>query len=376
MKKISVAYIGRLESIGEVENALTVANSIQDSFEFESSGIHFPLDYDRYIFKHDGYDLDRAIKDFLSDSRFESLTQQPLAVLTSEPYSEEYPNMDSRDPRFCGLYFSSSGYIPDCDCYIISTYIWERLSRSDAISHNRDPKRRPVQPYLLYCLAGMALDLAAPDAKVPIHEETRGCLNDYNHEVEEIDRFFGSEFGLCDECIRGYREALSDPTVDIEGVASGFVLMHRALGKQTDLGLGKCFISYGSPDFHIAKSIYRFLKRIALRPYFYKEDNTPGELIWTDITRRQGDANTVLILCSSASLCRNGFLREIAIIFKHGAERIIPISLDDGWRSDEYKSVYDGVDIKRMLTERNAIRFSDLDTLFRKLAQILLFPAT
>ena len=119
-----------------------------------------------------------------------------------------------------------------------------------------------------------------------------------------------------------------------------------------------CFISYGQPDQKFAERVKKDLEQLGVVCWFYPHDYTPGEKVWNEIKEKMRQAEKVLVICSAKSLIREGFLKEIEEQYDMGADKIIPISLDNLWKEKGFQVKRGNIDLKQSLLERNYAEFS------------------
>lgn len=373
MRQVLVAELGQLNSAAEVYNSMDIANSLQSGFSFKETWVRLPFDKSRYALPHAGYDLDNVVIDLFSNEQIALPKDQPVILLTSDGYSDRSPDIFGTDPLNQGLYFYSSEWIPGTRCFIASTFIWEHLPERPDIFPSRSAGRRTLQPYLLYCFAVIALELALGDIRAPMHaDETLGCANDYNQDVHGIDEFFARRIGLCPQCNNAFRGRLRDGRINLLEAASARRLLNRAVGKPFN---GSCFISYGTPNLDFARSIHDYVTNVlGMEVFFYPAENTPGDSIWREIIEKLGTVDKVLVVCSARSLQRDGFLREIDHLARHDPSKILPISMDDAWKQPRYSVRFGSTELKPVLLERNLIDFGaqNIEAALRHLAYALL----
>ncbi|HEY8606310.1 MAG TPA: TIR domain-containing protein [Noviherbaspirillum sp.] len=97
------------------------------------------------------------------------------------------------------------------------------------------------------------------------------------------------------------------------------------------------FLSYGSPDFSRAKTLYDRLRARGLNVWFDKQELLPGQRWDFEIKRALRQSDIVLFLISNTSLERRGYVqREMKLAISHLEEKLpgdiyaIPILLDNG----------------------------------------------
>jgi uncharacterized protein YjbI with pentapeptide repeats len=100
------------------------------------------------------------------------------------------------------------------------------------------------------------------------------------------------------------------------------------------------FISFGSPDEPFARKLYEALHKNGVTTFFFPEHAIPGEKLHRLMRKGVNEHDRVILVCSKASLVRNGVLNEIEETLTReakdgGASYLIPIRLDNyifsGW---------------------------------------------
>jgi hypothetical protein len=122
-----------------------------------------------------------------------------------------------------------------------------------------------------------------------------------------------------------------------------------------------CFISYGEPDKIFTEKLVKALEEKQIACWYYSADNTPGERTWREIGRKRREAEKMVVLCSIASLIRDGLLKEIEDQIDEDPDKIIPISLEPLWKEQRFLVRRGTNDLKPFLIERNYADFSNLD---------------
>jgi hypothetical protein len=94
------------------------------------------------------------------------------------------------------------------------------------------------------------------------------------------------------------------------------------------------FISYGGPDEPFARRLHEALHGAGVETFFFAEHALPGEKLHRLMRRGVNEHDRVILICSQASLDRNGVLNEIEETLAReardgGAAYLIPIRLDD-----------------------------------------------
>ena len=119
-----------------------------------------------------------------------------------------------------------------------------------------------------------------------------------------------------------------------------------------------CFISYGSPDEAFASQLCNDLRERGIISWLWKLDYTVGADTWKEITERRRAHEKMIILCSKPSLSRPAVKREIQEQVTENPESLIPISLDDEWRKDDFEIRTNTMNLKPFLEMKNFADFS------------------
>ena len=116
------------------------------------------------------------------------------------------------------------------------------------------------------------------------------------------------------------------------------------------------FISYGRPDEVFSKKLRDALQMNGVRTWHYLKDAIPGEQIHRTISDQVNKHDRVILVCSAASLSRNGVLHEIEQVLAReardgGSSILIPIQIDEalfdeGWAPEGKK------DLARQIADR------------------------
>lgn len=118
-----------------------------------------------------------------------------------------------------------------------------------------------------------------------------------------------------------------------------------------------CFICYGEPDILFAKKINNALKYRGIQTWMYAMDYTPGQRTWKEIIENRRVSHKFLVICSIASLSRNGVLKEIEQQIDEDLDKIIPIYVDSSWTSPSFRIERGGNNLKPFLLDRNYADF-------------------
>ncbi len=115
----------------------------------------------------------------------------------------------------------------------------------------------------------------------------------------------------------------------------------------------RCFMSCGKPDEELAKRLANDLREYGVDCYLYVNDAALGERIWREIKERIRVSERRIVLCSSASLIREGVKKEIEEMIDSDPDKILPLSLDRLWREPGFEVRRGGRDLKTALEARN-----------------------
>lgn len=88
-------------------------------------------------------------------------------------------------------------------------------------------------------------------------------------------------------------------------------------------------------------------------------DFTAGERTWAEIAGKMREAERMILICSARSLVRDGILKEIEMVIDDNPDKIIPISLDDVWRDENFKVRRAERNLRPYIDERNRVDFSN-----------------
>jgi hypothetical protein len=202
----TVVQFGDLKR-AEAENSIGVAARAQSAFGFSMYPDRLDVDFERFRLPNNGVDLEAAAKEPLKRLKW----PRPLVMLTSLPFGD--PDY-GKDPDY---FFYSGDGINNEEAVIISTYVWEHL-----------PGRRRLQTFLLYQLAYTALGSCID---IPVHDETRGCLNDYCENPQDIDR--GLDSGpFCSRCEQEIERELRLGTLSVAQIAAVRRIFNRAIERK------------------------------------------------------------------------------------------------------------------------------------------------
>lgn len=201
--RFTLVHVGRLDRV-EVGNALSLANAIQPSFRFET--LHPDVvDVSAHMLANGAVDLDGALLSFLAQRSL----SRPILALSSEPYGDKFSS--GANQRFF-VNYSVDG---TPSVALISTELWTSLGGT-----------RALQPYLLYCLAGVAF---CQISDVCVHADAPGCVMSYCADPAGFDQCLAAAT-LCADCEREVSRALRLGRATNAAVASARRILNRAAG--------------------------------------------------------------------------------------------------------------------------------------------------
>ena len=120
-----------------------------------------------------------------------------------------------------------------------------------------------------------------------------------------------------------------------------------------------CFISYGQPDVEFAKKLTEDLRAKGVSCWLWETDKTVGQRTQHEIEEKLEEYEKIVVLCSIHSLLGNGIRREIDRQLAKDPDKLVPVSLEEGWRHDNYKVDCLGTDLKPFLIDRNYADFAN-----------------
>lgn len=199
-----VAKLGTAK-MGEIENTLELAQSLQRQYIFRTWDQPLDFDLSAYLLPNGTYDLDRAAATLHREARL----PKPFIFFTGLPYGDR----DTQgDPNY--TYFGGHADGDDATVSVISTYNWEQVLG-----------REPLQQYILLMLAS---EVFWDSAELAYHNETRGCLFDYDFDIKDIYRVFQQDEPLCAECRSILQSAIRQGRSSHELISAGLRLFNRS----------------------------------------------------------------------------------------------------------------------------------------------------
>lgn len=176
-------------------------------------------------------------------------------------------------------------------------------------------------------------------------------------------KHLGQSFVGVDTLVISTREATSEVAPDLvsflahAGVPLG-LLIALQLGA-TKITYHSCFISYGQPDVALATTLCRDLELRGVPCWMYELDKTPGRRTRREIGDARMGADKFVLLCSAATLVRDGVLEEIEDQINDNPDGLIPVSLDDIWSQPGFPVVRGTHDLKPFLLDKNYADFAN-----------------
>ncbi|XHH08042.1 MAG: toll/interleukin-1 receptor domain-containing protein [Candidatus Bathyarchaeia archaeon] len=135
-----------------------------------------------------------------------------------------------------------------------------------------------------------------------------------------------------------------------------------------------CFVSYGEPDTAFAEELTQKLKAKGVQAWIFSLDALPGQKLWKHLNEKRRKLDKMIVICSAASLSRQGVKKELEEQIDEDPDKIISISLDNIWTQEGFNVIRDGRDLKQYLIECIYADFSDksnFDQSFVKLVKAL-----
>jgi hypothetical protein len=310
--------------IPETQNAASIANLLQPSFQFVVDTTPVRFDAAKYHLPNGAIDFVTAISDLKEEEAFKRRLSGELILMTSDPDSDlesatDYGNHPLHEQ--CYFYHDSVPFAKNLA--IISTYVWQHLPIVEGVRAAATGERE-VQPYLLYCFAMIALDRCL-HSPLPHHGETRGCPLDYCEVVGDIDRFLIHGRGFCADCKRLLQERQRDGGIMPEHLRAIQWLLLRATGapKQYDV-----FISHAWEDKKaIAEPLYNELSARGIRVWFDEATLQPGDSLTDKINDGLSNSRFGIVILSKMFFNKNWPQRELRTMFalEDKDQLIIPI---------------------------------------------------
>jgi len=119
-----------------------------------------------------------------------------------------------------------------------------------------------------------------------------------------------------------------------------------------------CFISYGEQDYAFADKMCSDLKAKGVSCWLYSKDATPGKRTQSEIVEMRRGAEKMVTFCSAESLTQAGVLKEIEEQIDEDPDKMVPISLDNIWKKDNFLVMRANRNLKPFLLDRNYADFS------------------
>lgn len=131
------------------------------------------------------------------------------------------------------------------------------------------------------------------------------------------------------------------------------------------------FICYGHPDEDFAQRLYMALRSKGVSCWYYPTNYTIGEITWREIKRKLRETDKMIVICSVNSLSRPAVKKEIEDQIDDDPEKILPISIDNKWKSDDFHVRTRTMDLKPFLITKNYADFSDKSLYSKSIEQLL-----
>jgi hypothetical protein len=179
----------------------------------------------------------------------------------------------------------------------------------------------------------------------------------------QLVKHLGQSFVGVDTLIISTRGATSEVAPDLTsflahaGVPPG-LLITLQLGA-AKITYHSCFISYGQPDVVLAARLCRDLEVRGVPCWMYELDKTPGRRTRREIGDARMGADKFVLLCSAATLIRDGVLEEIEDQINDNPDGLIPVSLDNIWSQSGFPVVRGTHDLKPFLLDKNYADFAN-----------------
>jgi len=120
-----------------------------------------------------------------------------------------------------------------------------------------------------------------------------------------------------------------------------------------------CFISYGQHDLEFAKKLTEDLRAKGVSCWLWETDKKVGEDTQHEIEEELERHEKVVVVCSIYSLLGNGIRREIDRQLAKDATKLVPVSLENEWKHDNYEVRCLGRDLKPFLLQKNYADFGN-----------------
>ena len=260
----TIAPMG-LAYLTETQNAASVANREQRSFQFVVDPEPVEFDEAKYKLPNGAMDHLAAIRDLQKLDDFKRRMTGELILVTAAPHSDRETTVDYTDrPLYQQCYYYYDRVPGAMSFAFISTYVWQHLPPVAGVQTTA-AGLRSVQPYLLSAFAVLALSRCVRE-NLPFHEETRGCPLDYCDVVADIDRFYFQERRFCSECRQFIKAKQREGAITGEQLSSIQWLLRRATGAPERYDV---FISHASEDKEVvARPLYEELTRRGMKVWF------------------------------------------------------------------------------------------------------------
>ena len=180
--------------------------------------------------------------------------------------------------------------------------------------------------------------------------------------LADAEHKWKSSIGV-DTLVSSFRETREGFTDDLRSffVAAG---VPEELLKELPRILGavryySCFICYGQHDVEFAGKLREDLRTSDVQCWLWDKDKTIGQRTQHEIEQKLDQHEKMVVLCSVHSLLADGVRSELYRQWAKDPNKLIPVSLEEGWRHNNYRIECMGVDLKPFLIERNYADFAN-----------------
>jgi hypothetical protein len=309
----------------ETQNAASIANLVQRSFEFVVDGEQVEIDEATHTLQNRAIDYVAAISGLRANPDFRRRLEGELILVTSNPDSDPETARDYEGhPLREQCYFYRDTFPFAKNLAFVSTFVWQHLPLIERVASTAAGQRH-VQPYLMLCFAMIALNrcLGSP---LPHHSETRGCPLDYCEVVADIDRFFVGQHGFCDGCIRLLDDKLHSGVVSAAQLRAVQWLLLKAMGSQFEYDIFMCHASEDKET--AARPLYEELSRRGIRVWFDEAALRLGESLSLKIDEGLRISRFGVVILSETFFKKDWPQKELRALLglQHDARsRILPI---------------------------------------------------
>ena len=120
-----------------------------------------------------------------------------------------------------------------------------------------------------------------------------------------------------------------------------------------------CFVSYGEPDLKFSEKLTKGLEARGVSCWLFPLDAKPGAGLEKEIEDNIRRSEKMIVICSKASLVRQGVLKELKSQINKDVDNIVPVSLDNVWTGDDFHVEWERQNLKPFLNRQIYADFSD-----------------